>query len=59
MELYLAKTHTALLALLLHLLPRVALRADEFREGFTIKVMRFVLVVAVTALVELVAARRL
>lgn len=59
MELYLAKTHAALLALLLHLLPRVALGADEFREGFTIKVMRFVFVVAVTALVELVAARRL
>lgn len=51
----LAEANATLFALFLHLLPRVALGADEFRESFTIKVMRFILIVAETTFVKLVA----
>jgi len=37
-------------------LPRIALGTYQFGEGFAIKVVRFVLVMAKSALVELVAA---
>lgn len=54
---YLAEAYAALFALLLHLLPRVALGADEFGECLAIEMMRFVLIMAEAALVKLIAAR--
>lgn len=56
---HLSETHAAFLAFGLHLLSRVALRADQFGQCFAVEMVFLVLVVTVSTLVEFPAAWRL